>query len=71
MKLTKEWLEENNACNSGKEWFANQKEVELGKITVKQSEKKDQMKEAPAAPENKKAGGSNFKSGNVRKVGTY
>ena len=47
------------------------KEVELGKITVKQSEKKDQMKEAPAAPENKKAGGSNFKSGNVRKVGTY
>ena len=47
------------------------KEVELGKITVKQSEKKDQMKVAPPAPENKKTEGSNFKSGNVRKVGAY
>ena len=45
------------------------KEIELGKITVKQSEKKDEKKEAPAAPEKKKAGGLNFKSGNVRKVG--
>jgi len=43
------------------------KEVELGKITVKQSEKK----EPPAAPEKKKAEGLNFKSGNVRKVGAY
>ncbi|MCX5666818.1 MAG: hypothetical protein NTY34_00670 [Candidatus Omnitrophica bacterium] len=47
------------------------KEVELGKITVKQSEKKDQTKEAPPAPEKKNAEGLNFKSGNVRKVGAY
>lgn len=42
------------------------KEVELGKITVKQDEKKDSSKE----PE-KKSSGSNFKPGNVRKVGSY
>jgi chromosome segregation ATPase len=51
------------------------KEVELGKITVKQGEKKedkkDPKKEATAAPEKKNAGSLNFKSGNVRKVGTY
>ena len=44
------------------------KEVELGKITVKKDEKKDEKKAAVAAPE-KKAGVLNFKSGNVRKVG--
>ena len=44
------------------------KEIELGKITVKQSEKKEP---APAASEKKKAGGLNFKSGSVRKVGAY
>ena len=43
------------------------KEVGLGKITVKQSEKK----ETSPAPVKQKTGGSNFKSGNVRKVGTY
>ena len=47
------------------------KEVELGKITVKQSENKEDKKETPAAPEKKKADGFNFKSGNVRKVGAY
>ena len=47
------------------------KEVELGKITVKQSEKKNENKEALSAPEKKKAEGLNFKSGNVRKVGAY
>ena len=46
------------------------KQVELGKITVKQSESKDEKKEAQAALE-KKTEGLNFKSGNVRKVGTY
>ena len=48
------------------------KEVELGKITVKQSEKKEDPK-AVAAPdqEKKKPEGPNFKSGNVRKVGAY
>jgi chromosome segregation ATPase len=47
------------------------KGVELGKITVKQGEKTDEVrKAAPAVPE-KKAGGLNFKSGNVRKVGAY
>ncbi len=43
------------------------KEVELGKITVKQSEKKD----APPVPEKKKSESSNLKSGSVRKAGTY
>jgi chromosome segregation ATPase len=47
------------------------KEVELGKITVKQAEKKDEKKDAPAAAEKKKSEGLNFKSGNVRKAGTY
>jgi len=47
------------------------KEVELGKITVKQSEKKDQMSEPPAAPDKKKAEGLNIKAGGVRKVGAY
>lgn len=47
------------------------KEVELGKITVKQSENKNENKEALSAPETKKAEGFNFKSGNVRKVGAY
>jgi predicted nucleic acid-binding Zn-ribbon protein len=49
------------------------KEVELGKITVKQGEKKEEKKadskETPPAPEKKKTGILNFKSGNVRKVG--
>jgi len=44
------------------------KEVELGKITVKQSDKKEDKKDAAAAPEKKKAAGLNFKSGSVRKV---
>ncbi|MCX5666198.1 MAG: hypothetical protein NT036_04045 [Candidatus Omnitrophica bacterium] len=48
------------------------KEVELGKITVKQGEKKDDKAVAAApAPAKKSAGGINFKSGNVRKAGTY
>jgi len=47
------------------------KEVELGKITVKQGEKKEEKKAPLPAPEQKKTGGSNFTSGNVRKVGTY
>lgn len=45
------------------------KEVELGKITVKQDEKKGSKASDPApAP---KSGGFNFKSGNVRKAGSY
>ena len=51
------------------------KEVELGKITVKKSEKnedkKEDKKEASVDPGKNKAGGFNFKSGNVRKVGAY
>jgi|GEM_PF-2363835 len=55
------------------------KEVELGKITVKQDEKKEEVKEAPKVPQaptpppatSKKPAGPNFKSGNVRKVGAY
>ncbi len=47
------------------------KEVELGKITVKQGEKKDDKTVAAPTPAKKSAGGINFKSGNVRKVGTY
>jgi hypothetical protein len=48
------------------------KEVELGKITVKQSEKKEEVENTPPppVPENKKTVGFNFKSGNVRKVGS-
>ena len=52
------------------------KEIELGKITVKRGEKKEDKTEAsaasaaPAAPEKKKAEGLNFKSGNVRKIGS-
>jgi chromosome segregation ATPase len=45
------------------------KEVELGKITVKQDEKKDAKTGSPSLAV--KSGGSNFKSGNVRKVGSY
>lgn len=44
------------------------KEVELGKITVKQEEKKDTKQAAPSTAA--KAAGS-FKSGNVRKVGSF
>ncbi|MDO8536517.1 MAG: hypothetical protein Q7S30_05895 [Candidatus Omnitrophota bacterium] len=50
------------------------KEVELGKITVKKDEKKEAATAAsavPAAPEKKGGFGLNFKSGNVRKAGTY
>ena len=47
------------------------KEVELGKITVKQGEKKEDKKEASVVPEKKKSEGTNFKSGDVRKVGAY
>ena len=42
------------------------KEVELGKITVKQDEKIAAPKEAPKKAQNE----NNFKSGNVRKVGS-
>ncbi|MFA5085096.1 MAG: hypothetical protein WC482_01880 [Candidatus Omnitrophota bacterium] len=45
------------------------KEIELGKITVKQSEKKEEKAAAPAVPEKKKTGIFNFKSGSTRKVG--
>ena len=45
------------------------KNVELGKITVNQSEKNADSKEAAEAPKKKSAGGLNFRSGNVRKVG--
>ena len=37
----------------------------------KKEEQKDQMSEASVDPEKKKAEGSNFKSGSVRKVGAY
>jgi chromosome segregation ATPase len=47
------------------------KEIELGKITVKQGDKKEDKKVASADPNAKKAEGLNFKSGNVRKVGAY
>lgn len=43
------------------------KDVELGKITVKQEEKKAAAEE----PKNTKTASPNFKSGNVRKVGAY
>ncbi len=49
------------------------KDVELGKITVKQEEKQEEKKAAPTqeGPQKKKMGFSpNFKSGNVRKVGS-
>ena len=42
------------------------RDVELGKITVKQEEKKSSSTE----PEKKKAATLNFKAGNVRKAGT-
>ncbi len=29
MKITKEWLEQNNACLAGKEWFLSQAETDL------------------------------------------
>lgn len=45
------------------------KEVELGKITVKQDEKKDDKQASSPLPG--KAAGTNFKSGNVRKAGSY
>ncbi|MDP3790946.1 MAG: hypothetical protein Q8R38_02755 [Candidatus Omnitrophota bacterium] len=45
------------------------KDIELGKITVKQEEKKPVPAEDP--DKKKAAGSSNFKSGSVRKVGAY
>jgi peptidoglycan hydrolase CwlO-like protein len=44
------------------------RDIELGKITVKQEEKKAVVAEEP---KNVKEGSQNFKSGNVRKVGAY
>jgi immunity protein 5 of polymorphic toxin system len=32
MNITKEWLEENNACEEGTEWFLEQKESNLIKV---------------------------------------
>lgn len=47
------------------------KEIELGKITVKKSEEKEEKKEPPADPGKRQTTGFNFKAGNVRKAGTY
>lgn len=45
------------------------KDVELGKITVKQEEKPEEKKAAPAQEEPAKKKMPNFKSGSIRKVG--
>jgi chromosome segregation ATPase len=52
------------------------RDIELGKITVKQNESKVVPQEMPkenkqAAAPAIKSGGSNFKSGNVRKIGGF
>lgn len=38
MEITKQWLQENNACNSGLNWFLSQKETDCGKVMLKRTE---------------------------------
>ena len=33
-EITKEWLEKNGACSSGKEWFDSQNETDAKKVLL-------------------------------------